>query len=488
MRRILLIIATALLALAAPAAPASAVEPVDIIVEDTAGVLDQNTLVPALEQIQFHDPTTVAIYTFRGDPDAEYQDGDTVMNEETLRFAREEHPEWISADGQKWADGMFIFTLDPDGRWIGTYFGEDRKVDSEQAQAIRDEAAELFKDAQWTDGTIAGVQEAAKLINRPWYLNPATWIAGGALVLAAVGTWLTIVAVRRSRLKTNRELIAKAEQSYASVSMDLEATELNAHTIPETSRYGAKVLEEHRTFRTRYNVATELGNTVRSFTEKDLKRAKARKPVEEFAELAAALDGIDDVIADTNTLLNMGPGWQAAWDRQAGPLLEELDKLEDLFEEDKTAGSATAAALLAFRTECRRRLQATAAGLADGTVSPESGLDVIRDCGQELAELLKNHSETVIEKAAKDSSEKKLMRDALEEERTRARHYRNGYRPGILDTAYPNYIWSVASFNAGVQTGTGKIESARSSASSGSSSGYGASGGSFSGSGSSSRF
>lgn len=488
MRRILLIISAALLALAAPAAPAFAVEPVDIIVEDTAGVLDQNTLLPALEQIQFHEPTTVAVYTYRGDPNAEYQDGDTVTNEETLRFAREEHPEWISADGQKWADGLFIFTLDPDGRWIGTYFGEDRKVDSDQAQAIRDEAAELFKDAQWTDGTIAGVEEAAKLINRPWYLNPATWIAGGALVLAAGGTWLTIVAVRRKRLTTNRELIAKAEKSYASVSMDLEATELNANTIPAKSRYGAKVLEEHRTFRTRYNRATELGNTVRTFSDKDLKRGRTRKPVEEFAELAAALDGIDDVIADTNTLLNMGPGWQAAWDRQAAPLLAELDKLEDLFAQDKTAGSATAAALLAFRTECRRRLQGAAAALASGSMTPEEALDILRDSGSELAELLKNHSETVIEKAAKDSSEKKLMREALEEERSRPRRYRDGYRPGILDTAYPNYVWSVASFNAGVQAGNGKIESARSSASSGSSSGYGSSGGSFSGSGSSSRF
>lgn len=80
------------------------------------------------------------------------------------------------------------------------------------------------------------------------------------------------------------------------------------------------------------------------------------------------------------------------------------------------------------------------------------------------------------------------MREALEEERSRPRRYRDGYRPGILDTAYPNYVWSVASFNAGVQAGNGKIESARSSASSGSSSGYGSSGGSFSGSGSSSRF
>ncbi|GAA1355709.1 hypothetical protein GCM10009636_23620 [Arthrobacter koreensis] len=488
MRRVLLIILTALLAVAAPAVPATAVEPVDIIVEDTAGVLDQNTLLPALEQVQFRDPTTVAVYTYRGDPDAEYTDGDTVMNEEVLRFAREEHPEWISADGQKWADGLFIFSLDPDGRWMGTYFGEDRKLDSGQAQPIRDAAGELFAEAQWTDGTIAGVQEAAKLINRPWYQDPLAWFLGGAALLLAAGTWITAILVRRKRLKTNRALIAAGEKSYASVSMDLEATELNAHTIPDTSRYGAKVLEEHRTFRTRYNLATELGNRVRSFTDKDLKRASSRKPVEEFAELSATLDGIDDVIADTNTLLNMGPGWEAAWDRQAGPLLEELDKLEDLFAQDKTAGSATAAALLAFRTECRRRLQGAAAALSDGSMTPEEALDILRDSGGELAGLLKNHSETVIEKAAKDSSEKKLMREALEEERTRTRRYRNGYRPGILDTAYPNYVWSVASFNAGVQAGSSKIESARSSASSGSSTGYGASGGSFSGAGSSSRF
>jgi len=488
MRRVLTIIVTVFLALAVPSAPASAVEPVDIVVEDTAGVLDQNTLLPALEEIGFRDPTTVAVYTYRGDPDAEYQDGDTVLNEEVLRFAREEHPEWISADGQKWADGLFIFALDPDGRWIGTYFGEDRKLEDSEAQQVRDEAGELFQDAQWTDGTIAGVQEAAKLINRPWYLDPVYWFLAGAALVLAGGIWVTVVLVRRNRLKTNRELIAAGEKSYASVSMDLDATELNAHTIPETSRYGARVLEEHRTFRARYNLATDLGNTVRSFTEKDLKAGKSRKPVEEFAELSAALDGIDDVIADTNTLLNMGPGWQAAWDRQARPLLEELDNLDGLFEEDKTAGTATASALLAFRAQCRRQLQAAAAGLADGTLTPDAALDVIRDSGQELAELLKNHSETVIEKAAKDSSEKKLMREALEEERSRTRHYRDGYRPGILETAYPNYVWTVASFNAGVQTGTSKIESARSSASSGSSSGYGAAGGSFSGSGSSSRF
>ena len=31
-----------------------------------------------------------------------------------LAFARDQHPEWISADGQKWADGLFLFAFDPD--------------------------------------------------------------------------------------------------------------------------------------------------------------------------------------------------------------------------------------------------------------------------------------------------------------------------------------------------------------------------------------
>ncbi|WP_066298564.1 DUF5129 domain-containing protein [Arthrobacter luteolus] len=491
MRRVLLLLITVFLGVALPALPAAAVGPEEIIVEDTAGVLDQNTLLPALADIKFREPTTVAVYTYRGDPGAEYSDGDTVTNAETLRFARAEHPEWISPDGQKWADGMFIFTLDPEGRWIGTYFGEDRNLDREYAQDIRDEAASYFVDAQWTDGTIAAVAEAAKLINRPWYLNPAVIFLGVLVLAAAAGVWIAVILVRRSRLRKNRELIADAERSYASVSLDLDATELNARTIPEGSSYGAKVLEEHRTFRTRYNRATELGNQVRVFTDKDLRRRRSTKPIEEFAELAAALDGIDDVIADTNTLLNLAPGWPAAWDRQAAPLQAELDKLEGVFEAGKTGkDSATASALLAFRAGCRQRIQAAAAGLADGTTTPEAALDLLRDIGGELAGLPKDHSETVIALAAKDQAERDLMRKALEETRNHRRTYRDGYRPSILDTVYPNYIWTVSAFSAGVHSGNSSIDSARSAASSssGASSGYGAGGGSFSGSGSSSRF
>ena len=135
-------------------AAAAAVPPVSVQVEDRAGVLDRSTLLPALEGIEFHEPTRVVVYTYNGR-------AEDNLNEEVLRFARTEHPEWISADGQKWADGLFIFALDPVGRHVGTYMGEDRKVSLEQRSDIQDAARDLLRDAQWTDGTIAGVRRAA---------------------------------------------------------------------------------------------------------------------------------------------------------------------------------------------------------------------------------------------------------------------------------------------------------------------------------------
>ncbi len=112
------------------APPAVAAIPAGVVIEDRAGVLDRNTLVPALSAVEFHEPTSVAVYTYNGS-------ASDNLNEEVLRFARAEHPEWISPDGQKWADGLFIFALDPVGRHVGTYMGEDRKVSLQQREDIQ---------------------------------------------------------------------------------------------------------------------------------------------------------------------------------------------------------------------------------------------------------------------------------------------------------------------------------------------------------------
>lgn len=364
MRRITGLLLALLVLLPGVAAPASAVPPASVSIEDTAGVLDRNTLVPALERIEFHEPTRLAVYTYNGSP----QDN---LNEEVLKFARVRHPEWISADGQKWADGLFIFALDPVGRHVGTYMGEDRKVSPEQRTDIQDAAKDLLRDAQWTDGTIAGVRRAAELINQPWYQSAAfvvtAWVAAAT---AALGAAALLVARMVTRSACRKE-IERADQSFSSVSMDLDVTELNAGTIPESSRYGSQVLEKHRTFLNRYKAASALATRAHALSRRERGQRKNLRLARDYADAAAELDALDDVIADTNNLLNRAAAWPTAWDRQLAPFRNDLAGLEQLLTKRHGQGdSATAAALRSFRDRSVRDVERWTAELAEEKISP----------------------------------------------------------------------------------------------------------------------
>ncbi len=482
MRKVLGVLMLVMIGLLGAVPAALAVRPVDVVVEDRAGVLDRNTLLPAVQGMEFYQPTKVAVYTYNGTAEEN-------LNEEVLRFARAEHPEWISADGQKWADGLFIFALDPVGRHVGTYMGEDRKVSPAQREDIQNAAKELLRDAQWTDGTIAGIERGAELINQPWYRSTAFLVTAWLTVAAAVagaGTWL--IVRWRTRVGSRKEL-ARADASYANVSMDLEVTELNAGTIPEASRYGSTVLEKHRTFLAKYNRATGLANQVHGMSARDLSRRPNLKVVREFADSAAELDALDDVIADTNALLNRGSAWASAWDRQLAPFRNDLGALEQMLSRPHAEGeSASAAALRSFRDESHRELERWTAAISDGTITPETALDRLRDARSHLSELLKNHADTVIEGFAKNEKEAGLMRRQMESAQagTKAKYGRT-YEPSILGTVYPSYyFFSVPTFNSGFNTGVSSVSSAR--GGDGGTTGYGSSGGSFSGSGSSSSF
>lgn len=481
-RKVLGVVALLLVGLVGIGPAALAVTPVNVVVEDRAGVLDQNTLLPAVRAIEFYQPTKVAVYTYNGSQSDN-------LNEEVLRFARAEHPEWISEDGQKWANGLFIFALDPVGRHVGTYMGEDRKVSLGQREDIQNAAKALLADAQWTDGTIAGIKGGAELINQPWYRSTAFLVTAWTTVSAAVAGAAAWLIVRwRTRVTSRREL-ALADASYASVSMDLQVTELNAGTIPDASRYGSTVLEKHRTFMAKYNTATGLSNQVHALSARDLSRRPNLKLVRNFADAAAELDALDDVISDTNALLNRGSAWAPAWDRQLAPFRADLAAIEQMLNRRHAQGdSATAAALRSFRDQSHRDLERWTAELSDGTITPETALDRLRDARTQLSELLKNHADTVIEGFAKSEKEARLMRKEMEgaQAGTKAKYGRS-YEPSILGTVYPSYyFFSVPTFNSGFNTGVSSVSSARGGG--GSTTGYGGSGGSFSGSGSSSSF
>lgn len=482
MRRALAAILLTLTALTGTATAAFAETPVDVIVEDTAGTLDKNTLIPALKDIDFYEPTTVAVYTRAGTKADNF-------NEEVLTYARAEHPEWLSADGQKWADGLYVFALDPIGRRVGTYMGEDRKVSLGDRTKIQESTYDDLRDAQWTDGVIQGVESGAEIINRPWYKSPFFL---GVLKFFGFSTALITgitLAVRARNLRLSRKAMKEGDASYSSVTIDLEATELNANTIPTGSAYGAKVLELYRDFSSRYAKATDMSNQVHAYSDKELKWGDNRKAVEAFAVLAAELDGDDDLIADTNTLLNQSPGWAGAWDRQVAPLREDLNGIDEVLSKPG-ANSYTGRTLASFGHTTKDDLTVWGMELERREITPEKALDRIRDCRQRLTELLREHSHTVIAAVAKTEGEAVRMRISMEGSfRDQRRHHRGG----IVDTAYPTYVFFAPStFNHGYSSGYSAVESARreaeSSSSSGSSTGYGDSGGSFSGSGSSSDF
>jgi uncharacterized membrane protein YgcG len=481
-RSVLGILTLVAIGLVGTAPAAVAVTPVGIVVEDRAGVLDENTLLPAVQEIEFYQPTKVAVYTYNGSASAN-------LNEEVLRFARAEHPEWISEDGQKWANGLFIFALDPVGRQVGTYMGEDRKVSLEQREDIQDASKELLRDAQWTEGTIAGIQRGAELINQPWYRSTAFLVAAWTAVAAAVAGAATWLIVRWRTRVNSREELARGDASYSNVSMDLQVTELNAGTIPEASRYGSTVLEKHRTFMAKYNTATGLANQVHALTARGLSKRRNLKLVRSYADAAAELDALDDVIADTNALLNRASAWASAWDRQLAPYRADLAAIEQMLSKHHAEGdSATAAALRSFRDQSHRDIERWTAELADGVITPETALDRLRDARTHLSELLKNHADTVIDGFAKNEKEAALMRRDMESAQAGSKaKYGRAYEPSILGTVYPAYyFFSVPTFNSGFTTGVHSVSSARGGG--GSTTGYGSSGGSFSGSGSSSSF
>ncbi|WP_104087099.1 DUF5129 domain-containing protein [Arthrobacter sp. GMC3] len=481
MKKILAVVALTMMTMLGGAPAALASPPTDVVVEDTAGVLYQPQLLPAVKAISFRQPTKVAVVTIAGVA------GTNVLNAAVLELARDKHPEWLSSDGQKWADGLFILAVDPIARKVGTFMGEDRKVSPEDQDKIQESTKSLFAQAQWTDGTIAGVKKGAALINRPWYLSPGfivtTCIAVGAAVLG-FGAWL--VLRKRNRVKA-QALMKTGDASFANVSLDLEVTELNAKTIPQQSTYGAQVLEKYRNFSTSYAQVTALNQQSHAFSQRDISQGKNVKVVQAYADAAVELDGLDDVIADTNTLLNKFSGWEAAWDRQVRPLRDDLDKLPELLNRSEARGLESAAALGSFSVQTQDYLQLWASQIHNGTLTPESALDRLKETRAELGQLLSGHSDAMIGQYAKTTSEADRMRRTVCEQR----NYSTGHgRPNILGTVYGmNVFYTVSTFDHAYSSARSSVDSARSSSSSGgSSTGYGSSGGSFSGSGSSSSF
>ncbi|GAA4772309.1 DUF5129 domain-containing protein [Citricoccus nitrophenolicus] len=467
-------------ALLTGAGPALAA-PERVELTDGAGVIHEPTLREGLTEIDFHEPTTVVIWTQPGEAESN-------LNERLLSDARENHPEWISDDGQKWADGLFIYALDPQGRLQGVYFGEDRKVGLSTQEEVLEDAVDSLEEANWTQAALDATQSAAAVMNRPWYQHPGIW-AGGIIAVIMGGIFGGAVVASRKRQRRQAEAdLERGNRAFTNVSTDLEATELNANTVPEDSRYGAQVLERYRTFHERYLEAARENDRLAGIPAKQLHRKEHRRAITHYRDTTEELDQLDDTVASTNTLLNQYPGWPEAWDLQTAPMREDLGRIDELVSGQSKLSADQLTPLRSFKPEAERELEQLGAGMQTGELTADDALDRLAALRSRLTELLEQYSAAQINAFATSDAERSTLEQEMRRERNRASR-----RPGsILDTVHqPGWFWTATAYSIGYSSGQSSVAQAReqaASSSSGSTTGYGSSGGSFSGAGSSSSF
>lgn len=462
-----------------------------VVVDDTAGVLNEQRLRDALEDIAFNEPTHLAIYTREG----LYSEN---INLETLNHAHNTHPDWISQKpedhGDYWADGYFIITLSVESAntgQVGTYYGEDRKVSSSQMEAIHEAGYADFRQARWSDGVIAVAAKGASIMNRPWYKRPALWVSSGIGAGLALAGWGLVAAVRSSRRKKFAADLQAGTEHLTRVTLDLDSTELAARTLPSGSQHAADLERRFANFTESYR---------KSFTEQqELERAgkKERSAGEgvvrakEFRDAAEDLDITDDAIIAASALYTRSAAWEDAWRAQTAPLLEDLDELPELTKDAEDGLKPAAAALDSYGHTARAELESIGTELKAEVIDVDTALDRLAELRKELTGKLEQFSDAQVEAYVKNTEEREQMREEME--RSRYSYSKNHPRHGgsILDVTSPGGLfWTVQAYNAGYSTGVSAVDSSREAASSsgGVSHGYGGGGGSFSGAGGSSRF
>ncbi len=461
-------------------------------VYDTADVLNEQKLQDAIGALDFHEPTKVVVYSRTGD----YSDN---INTETLLYAKKSHPEWISSDpedyGDYWADGYFIITLSREGKYsgqIGTYFGEDRKVSEGQMEKIHKAGYDNFRSARWTDGVIDVAAAGAKIMNRPWYLQPTLWILGGVIAVIGGGTALGVAGTRSSRRKKFAAALEQGRKHLSNVTMDLETTELSARTLPTGSRHAADLERRFADFMKRYRESFTEQQKLEVATKKERGTGDAVKNSESFSLKAQNLDATDDAIIAAAALYTRSATWEQAWQAQTAPLLEDLAALPDLTSDAEEATTGAAAALESFGVDAAADVERIGTDLKAENIGVDAALDQLSELRKQLTERLDAFATAQIDAYAQSEEEKRDMREALRTERTN--YSSGGYQGGgsILDVTSPGELfWRVQSFNVGYHAGVSSVDSSReaaSSSSSGVSSGYSGGGGSFSGAGGSSHF
>lgn len=346
-------------------------------VHDEEGILQSQAVVANLSDLRFREDVRLEVLTL----DADY---DAAFNSLVLDYARSEEPSWISADNPNyWADGVVIVAVSAEGRWVGTYFGEDVKVPLSVQSTIQDAGKGALRRSDWAGGIQDVAAEAATRIGKPvdvtGTLAVILWVVSAVgLIALVVIWWLGFAALARHR---------RAVRHYSHVTRDWDTTELLAGTIPQDEPHGAQVLERFHWFQGEYHELTRSMNAASGWRGADWFSRPARRDSRALLKRARSLDSLDDAIANASALLTMSSTWRAAWDNEVGPVYEDLAAFEELCTKvDKSSVDVSTHAQRTWIGEARARLATLTVDLDQRRVSPSQALDALDDLSNQTRE------------------------------------------------------------------------------------------------------
>lgn len=434
----------------------------EVVVEDSTTYVDDTLVERELSDISVHQDMNMFVYVKEGSPEDN-------LNEDTLNYMRENHPELITGD--KWTDGWFILSLNiesgdssPGSGQVGTYFGEDVKVGESTQQSIQEEGYELFRERNWSGGLIESAEEAGSQMGKPFYGDVM-------FILISAGVPVAFLVMFVMGTRKAREWRHEAVENMRD----------HAEGVDQYIRNAGNVLVGE--------YASQIRNTsddvLRSYTDLLDRRDKIEKL--RWYQLAFNLSAIrslsqqsDDfvnkvyMVSDAMTIYEKSDGWKDAWFRQTQDVRSAINGL--------LVGEMSEDREMRNRGDYARQwIEDVDRRLYEGEEDVDLLFKQVDEIQNFVSDATKAYMDAQLAQES-NSSRRGYIRNGIEDER---RRYRDRSRTSIFAYHSRGYIYTPMIYTAGHSAGISSYQSAQSSSSS---SGYGGGGGGFSGAGSSSSF
>lgn len=451
--------------LGAPKQEIKSVEVADQTAEDgKTGQVDPILVKKELEGYPAYKDLKVFVYAKSGSP------SDNI-NEDTLNYMRDKHPEFISGD--KWADGTLILTLNIESGGdsvgsgqVGTYFGEDVKIPKiGQQQHVQSQGYDKFKENNWSQGIINVGQSASDIMAQPKYASAPVAIFYSIIIMVFVLVWSVV------------NNIARRAFNFSSTYLDENAQELNDYVRDADNVLVGQYAER---------IAESSHELLISYTDLLESRDKLMRlawflvgfhaiTVHKFCKRSDEIVGELSLLIDAMDIYEKNPGWEQAWERQ---IKDTESAIRDLVFGEKMSHLDSSSKLYNV-------VSAEMDDIRESMYAGTQDVDVLFMRVDKINQAISDHVEKQMKyELGHESNGKKrsMIENSIQREN---RKYNRIGRASLFTYYSPIMYYSPHSYATGYSSG---VTSYKNHTSGSSSSGYGGSGGGFSGSGSSSSF